>query len=158
LWVMFKTMLAQSFKQIAENIAVNTLPESTIAFPAVNLKERRLSEDPVAKRAITATSTTTKGSRAKKPVKEEFAETLCNARDRLAEAHAACASNGPNHMFQQISMALGTVTVLLSAVSAGEFGGSLHPLYAAYMGGVSLVWCIVIGQTDNIQRFPNATH
>jgi separase len=135
LWVMFKTLLAQSFKQIAENIAVNTLPESTIAFPAVNLKDRRLSEDVVAKRAPLASSTTTKGSRAKKPVREEFAETLCNARDRLAEAHAACATNGPNYMFQQVSMALGTVTVLLSAISGGDLGGFVHPLYAAYMGG-----------------------
>jgi separase len=137
LWVMFKTLLAQSFKQIAENIAVNTLPESTIAFPAVNLKERRLSEDFVVKRAPTAPVATAKGSRVKKPVREEFAETLCNARDRLAEAHAACAANGPNYMFQQVSMALGTVTVLLSAISGGELGGVLHPLYAAYMGGMS---------------------
>jgi separase len=138
LWVMFKTMLAQSFKQIADNIAVNTLPESTIAFPAINLKERRLSEESTARRATPAISTTTKGSRAKKLIKDEFADTLCKARDRLAEAHAACATNGPNHMFQQISMALGTVTVLLSAVSGGELGGSLHPLYAAYMGGMCL--------------------
>jgi separase len=137
LWVMFKTLLAQSFKQIAENIAVNTLPESTIAFPAVNLKEQKLSEDIAVKRAPTAPATTTKGSRAKKPIREEFAETLCNARDRLAEAHAACAANGPNYMFQQVSMALGTVTVLLSAISGGELGGVLHPLYAAYMGGLS---------------------
>jgi separase len=158
LWVMFKTMLAQSFKQIAENIAVNTLPESTIAFPAVNLKERRLSEDAVGKRALPVSSTTTKGSRAKKPVKEEFAETLRSARDRLAEAHTACATNGPNHMFQQISMALGTVTVLLSAVSAGELGGSLHPLYAAYMGGVYLASYMVVGQANKEQRYPNTTH
>jgi separase len=40
-------------------------------------------------------------------------------------------------MFQQVSMALGTVTVLLSAISGGELGGVLHPLYAAYMGGMS---------------------
>jgi separase len=136
LWATFKTMLAQSVKQIAENITVNTLPESTIAFPAINVKERRLSEDTVTKRPIPASSTTAKGGRGKKPAKEDFSETLRSARDRLVEAHAACASKGPNYMFQQVSMALGTITVLLSAVSGGELGGSLHPLYAAYMGEV----------------------
>jgi separase len=135
LWATFKTMLAQSSKQIAENITVNTLPESTIAFPAINLKERRFSEDLTTKRPASA-PTTAKGGRAKKPIKEDFSETLRNARDRLVEAHAACATKGPNYMFQQVSMALGTITVVLSAVSGGELGGSLHPLYAAYMGGV----------------------
>lgn len=136
LWATFKTMLAQSTKQISENIAVNTLPESTIALPAINLKERRISEDALEKLPTLASSTATKGGRAKKPVKDDFVETLRNARDRLVEAHSACATTGPNHMFQQVSMALGTITVLLSAVSAGEVGGSLHPLYAAYMGEV----------------------
>jgi separase len=137
LWASFKTMLAQSTKQISENIAVNTLPESTIAFPAVNLKERRISEDALAIRPTLASSTTiTKASRAKKPVNDDFVEILRNARNRLVEAHSACATTGPNYMFQQVSMALGTITVLLSAVSAGELGGSIHPLYAAYMGEV----------------------
>jgi separase len=133
-WATFKTMLAQSTKQIAENIAVNTLPESTIAFPAINSKERTLSED--TKRPTLASSKTAKVGRAKKPATDDFTETLRNARNRLVEAHAACAANGPNYMFQQVSMALGTITVLLSAVSGGELGGSLHPLYAAYMGEV----------------------
>jgi separase len=128
-------MLAQSAKQIAENIAVNTLPESTIAFPAINLNERRLSDTAASKRPSPASTANTKGGRGKKAVKEDFIETLRSARDRLVEAHAACATSGPNHMFQQVSVALGTITVLLSAVSRGELGGSLHPLYAAYMGG-----------------------
>jgi separase len=136
LWATFKTMLAQSSKQIADNITVNTLPESTIAFPAINLKERRLSEDLTSKRPAHASSSAVKGGRGKKPVKEDFSATLRNARDRLVEAHAACATKGPNYMFQQVSMALGTITVLLSAVSGGELDGSLHPLYAAYMGGM----------------------
>ncbi|KAF2823475.1 hypothetical protein CC86DRAFT_469265 [Ophiobolus disseminans] len=135
-WATFKMLLAQSFKQIAENIAINTLPESTIAFPAVNLKERRSSEGATVKRAPLATLATAKGSRAKKQVKEDFVDTLRTARDRLVEAHAASAMNGPNYMFQQVSMALGSVTVLLSAVSGTELGASLHPLYAAYMGEV----------------------
>jgi separase len=158
LWATFKTMLAQSVKQIAENITVNTLPESTIAFPAINLKERRLSEDVTTKRAAPASSATAKAGRAKKAVKEDFSETLRNARDRLVEAHAACASKGPNYMFQQVSMALGTITVLLSAVSGGELGGSLHPLYAAYMGGKYTARLIVKAKTNKKQRFPSATH
>jgi separase len=158
LWATFKTMLAQSVKQIAENITVNTLPESTIAFPAINLKERPLSEDVTTKRAAPASSATAKAGRAKKAVKEDFSETLRNARDRLVEAHAACASKGPNYMFQQVSMALGTITVLLSAVSGGELGGSLHPLYAAYMGGMYTAQSTVKAVTDKKQRFPSATH
>jgi separase len=135
LWATFKTMLAQSAKQIAENIAVNTLPESTIAFPAINLNERRLSDPAASKRPSPASTTNTKRGQGKKAVKEDFIETLRSARDRLVEAHSVCATSGPNHMFQQVSMALGTITVLLSAVSGGETVGSLHPLYAAYMGG-----------------------
>jgi separase len=141
-WATFKLMLAQSFKQIADNIALNTLPDSTIAFPAINLKERRLSEGSVVKRKALASSTTAKGAakgaRAKVQLQENFAETLKNARDRLREAHAASAMNSPNFMFQQISMALGTITVLLSAVSGEEMECSLHPLYTAYMAGMYL--------------------
>lgn len=136
LWASFKTMLAQSAQQIAENININTLPESTIAFPAINLGERCLSHELLAKRPAPTTSTGTKGARAKKAADVDFAITLRAARDRLVDAHAACARSGPNHVFQQVSMALGTITVLLSAVSASELGGSLHPLYAAYMGGM----------------------
>jgi separase len=137
LWATFKMMLAQSAKQIAENIAINTLPESTIALPAINFTEQRLSQELTAKCSALASSKTAKSSRAKKALKEDFTETLLSARDRLVEAHAACATNGPNYMFQQVSMALGTITVLLSAVSRTELGGSLHPVYAAYMGGMS---------------------
>ncbi|KAH7406149.1 peptidase family C50-domain-containing protein [Phaeosphaeria sp. MPI-PUGE-AT-0046c] len=136
LWASIKTMLAQSAQQIAENIAINTLPESTIAFPAINLAEQRLSDDLLLKRSVATSSTGTKSVRAKKVANIDFADTLRAARDRLVDAHAACAKSGPNHMFQQVSMALGTVTVLLSAVSTGELGGSLHPLYAAYMGEI----------------------
>jgi separase len=94
------------------------------------------------KRKALASSTTAKGAakgaRAKVQLQENFAETLKNARDRLREAHAASAMNSPNFMFQQISMALGTITVLLSAVSGEEMECSLHPLYAAYMAGMYL--------------------
>ena len=135
LWATFKTMLAHTFKQIASNIAVNTLPESTIAFPAVGLQERRLSDSLTSKHSALASSTASKSGRAKKQVQVGFTDTLRSARDRLMSAHSSAASKGPNHMFQQICMALGNVTVLLSAVSGGELGGSLHPLYAAYMAG-----------------------
>jgi separase len=135
LWATFKTMLAHTFKQIADNIAVNTLTESTIAFPAVGLQERRMSDSLTSKRSAFVSSTASKSGRAKKQIQVDFTDTLRNARDRLMAAHASAASKGPNHMFQQISMALGHVTVLLSAVSGGELGRSLHPLYAAYMAG-----------------------
>jgi separase len=135
MWAIFKAKLAQSAKQIAEDFTVNTLPESTIAFPAFGLKERRLSDATVAKKGALGSSTTAKGGRAKKQTKVDFMDTLRDARARLVEAHNLCASNGSNHLFRQTSMALGHVTVLMSAVSGTELPSSLHPLYAAYMSG-----------------------
>jgi separase len=137
MWAKFKFMLAQSAKQIAEDFAFNTLPESTIAFPAIGIKDRRLSELPPTKRAAPTSAATTKGGRAKKPTKIDFTETLHTAREGLLEVHALAAARGSNHLFQQVSTALGHVTVLLSAVSGGELRGSLHPLYAAYTSGES---------------------
>jgi separase len=137
LWATFKTRLAQSAKQIAEDFTVNTLPESTIAFPAFGLKERNVSDVPTTKKGALG-STTAKGGRAKKQSKEDFMDTLRDARDRLVEAHALCATNGSNHLFRQTSTALGHVTVLMSAVSGSELPSSLHPLYAAYMSGTYL--------------------
>jgi separase len=134
MWATFKTRLAQSAKQIAEDFTVNTLPESTIAFPAFGPKERRLSEVLTTKKVAMGFSTATKG-RSKKQSKEDFMDTLRDARERLVEAHALCATNGSNHLFRQTSMALGHVTILMSAVSGSELPISLHPLYAAYMSG-----------------------
>ncbi|KAH7402763.1 peptidase family C50-domain-containing protein [Pyrenochaeta sp. MPI-SDFR-AT-0127] len=146
MWAAYKTSLAQSVKQIAEDFTVNTLPESTIAFPAIGSKERILPEEPQVKRTALAPSTTTKGGRAKKLSKEDFVHTLRDARDRLVEAHGLSATNRSNHLFQQISMALGHVTVLLSAVSGSELHGSLHPLYAAYMSEIPKCNSLLLSQ------------
>ncbi|USP82455.1 hypothetical protein yc1106_09729 [Curvularia clavata] len=136
MWATFKARLAQSAKQIAEDFTVNTLPESTIAFPAFGLKDRRFSEVGQVvppKKGTAGSSAVAKSGRAKKQSKEDFMDTLREARERLVEAHALCATNGSNHLFRQTSMALGHVTVLMSAVSGSDLPGSLHPLYAAYM-------------------------
>jgi separase len=136
MWATFKAKLAQSAKQIAEDFTVNTLPESTIAFPAFGLRERRISGVPTTKKgALKSSTTTSKVGRGKKQSKEDFMDTLLDARERLVEAHALCATNGSNHLFRQTSMALGHITVLMSAVSGSELPISLHPLYAAYMSG-----------------------
>ncbi|PZD35875.1 separin [Pyrenophora tritici-repentis] len=136
MWATFKARLAQSTKQIAEDFTVNTLPESTIAFPAFGLKESTLSETAISKKG---TIVPTKGGRTKKRSKEDFMDTLREARERLVEAHSLCATNGSNHLFRQTSIALGHVTVLMSAVCGSELPGSLHPLYAAYMSEVPKV-------------------
>ncbi|KAF1841599.1 uncharacterized protein K460DRAFT_344546 [Cucurbitaria berberidis CBS 394.84] len=136
MWASFKARVAQSVKQIAEDFTVNTLPESTIAFPAIGLGERRSSEGSAPKRGTLASSTTSKGVRAKKQTKEDFLKTLRDAREHLVEAYGLSLANGSNHLFQQICMALGHITVLLSAVSGTELRGSLHPLYAAYMSEI----------------------
>ncbi|KAI8938024.1 hypothetical protein NX059_005698 [Plenodomus lindquistii] len=136
MWATFKTKFAQSVQQIAEDITANTLPESTIAFPAIGVRDRRLSDGPIDKKPTAAPKTVTKAARTKKQAKSNFIDTLRDARERLVEAHGLCASNGSNHLFQQISMALGHTTVLLSAVTMTELHGSVHPLYAAYMSEI----------------------
>lgn len=135
-WVMSKVMIAQSFKQIVENFAVNTLPESTIAFPALGTQEQSSSDSLPAKRTTSASSATAKPNRSKQKPAQEFTDVLRSTRDSLAEAHATITTQRSNHLFQQVSIALSNVTVLLSAVSGKELCGSLHPLYAAYMSGM----------------------
>lgn len=136
LWACFKITLSQSMKELAKDFTFNSLPESTIAFPAISQKDLVSMEGAAVKRGAVAPLTSARG-RGKKPTKEAFIETLREARERLVEAHALCFNTGSSHSFQQASFALSHVTVLLSAVSSGEMRGSLHPLYAAYMSGMS---------------------
>jgi separase len=59
----------------------------------------------------------------------------------LIESHVMCAQFGSSSAFQQASFALAHVTILLSAVCHGDFQGSLHPLYAAFMSGkLPIIW------------------
>jgi separase len=135
-WAKFKLMLAESAQQIAADFAFNTLPESTIAFPAIGAKDRRMSEGVPLKKIAPAAPSKAKGGRGKKVAavtKVDFTDTLRQAREHLLEVHALSATHGSNHLFQQVSNALGHITVLLSAVS--EARGSVHPLYAAYTSG-----------------------
>jgi separase len=135
-WAKFKLMLAESAQQIAADFAFNTLPESTIAFPAIGAKDRRMSEGVPLKKITPAAPSKAKGGRGKKiaaVTKVDFTDTLRQAREHLLEVHALSATHGSNHLFQQVSNALGHITVLLSAVS--EARGSVHPLYAAYTSG-----------------------
>lgn len=135
-WAQFKLLLAQSAQQIAADFAFNTLPESTIAFPAIGTKDRRMSEGILAKKGTPTAPTKARAGRGKKTTavtKTDFTDTLRQARDHLLEVHALSATHGSNHLFQQVSNALGHITVLLSAVT--EARGSLHPLYAAFTSG-----------------------
>ncbi|KAF2110037.1 cell division-associated protein-like protein [Lophiotrema nucula] len=134
LWATFKAMLANSMKQLAQNFALNTLPDSTIGFPAVGAKDRRSSEGHAASKVLSVPPATSKNARGKKSTKETTLAALNEARDHLKEAQALCAQAGSTHTFQQASSALGQLTVLLSALAGGEVRGSMHPLYAAYMG------------------------
>jgi separase len=117
-------------RQLATDFTFNTLPESTIALPAI-----QPSGDSVQKRAD-ITVAAVKGTKGKKLAKDDFITTLREARERLIESHNLCAQIGSSASFQQASFALAHVTVVLSAVSSGDFRGSLHPLYAAYMSGM----------------------
>ncbi|ORY08698.1 peptidase family C50-domain-containing protein [Clohesyomyces aquaticus] len=130
----FKTLLLQSMKELSKDFTYNTLPESTIAFPAIGHSDRKSVEAVMAKRANTVVPPTGKGGRGKKIIKEDFIATLRQARDCLVEIHTFSSQVGSAANFQQVSYALGQVTVLLSAASSGEMRGSLHPLYVAFMG------------------------
>lgn len=149
-WAKFKLMLAESAQQIAADFAFNTLPESTIAFPAIGAKDRRMSEGVSLKKAVSAATTKVKGGRGKRTAavaKVDFTDTLRQAREHLLEVHALSATHGSNHLFQQVSNALGHITVLLSAVS--EARGSVHPLYAAYTSGEWTKYMKHVSSTDS---------
>jgi len=137
LWASYKITLFQSMKELAKDFTFNSLQESTIAFPAISQREHTPLEGATEKRSVGVTSVTAKSTRNKQTANETFIATLREARERLVDTHALCFNTGSSHSFQQASYALSQVTVLLSAVSAGEVRGSLHPLYAAYMGGMS---------------------
>lgn len=132
-WLSFKASLTKSMQQLATDLTFNTLPESTIAFPAVRTRDQKSSGVVSTKKATT--TTTARGTKGKKLAKEDFIASLREARERLIESHNLCAQIGSTASFQRTSFALASVTVLLSAVSSEESRGSLHPLYAAYMSG-----------------------
>ena len=135
LWASYKTILAQGMEEVASDFTFNTLPESTIAFPAVIQQERRISEGALVKREQTIAKTTTKRGKGKKLASPDFITTLHEVRERLSELHRLCARVGSSSDFIKTSSALGGITVLISAVSKEEFRGPLHPLHAAYMSG-----------------------
>ncbi|KAF2814928.1 uncharacterized protein BDZ99DRAFT_434896 [Mytilinidion resinicola] len=131
----FKRLVAQSMKDISTDFTFNTLPESTISFPALGRADRKLSEgarssllSPAARR----TSVLAASVRGKGAAKEYFGVTLQKARDCLSEIHNMAYQIGANSIVNQVGRALSSVTVLLSAAHCGIIKGSLHPLYVAY--------------------------
>jgi separase len=132
LWVGFKTALSQCFQALANDFTFNTLPESTIAFPSINRVERGTPEQPASKSGAKPPA---RGGEGKKEMKQDFIKILCEGREKLKESYNLCLQSSSNHSFYQAALALGQVTVLLSAVAGDESQGSLHPLYAAHMSG-----------------------
>ncbi|KAF2741385.1 hypothetical protein EJ04DRAFT_453801 [Polyplosphaeria fusca] len=131
LWVTFKTKFAKSMMELAQDINLNTLLESTTAFPAIVTKDRTLSEVSVSRKPNPSLVATTKGVRAKNPVKGDILASLNDARNHLIEAHSLCTQAGSNYTFQQASNTLSNLTVLLSAIPHNVRGSLLHPLHAA---------------------------
>ncbi|KAF1958587.1 hypothetical protein CC80DRAFT_490435 [Byssothecium circinans] len=146
-WTRFKATFSRAIRNIEGDFTFNTLPESTIAFPAVPLKDRQSSQGAGTKRPIVAQPPARAG-RGKKQAKEDFVETLYAARDYLRDAHNMCAATGSNHAFQQISSALGHVTTLLSAVSNGASRGLMSPMYAAYMSEIPKCKSLTLAQSS----------
>ncbi|CAI6335881.1 unnamed protein product [Periconia digitata] len=134
-WTNFKAMFSKAIKDVEDDFTFNTLPESTIAFPALPPTDEHTPQSTATKKIASAKSVS-KTAKEKKQQDPEFVETLLAARECLKNSHDLCAASGSSHAFQQISAALGHVTTLLSAVSAGPVRGSLGPLYAAYMSEI----------------------
>ncbi|KAF2642990.1 hypothetical protein P280DRAFT_505241 [Massarina eburnea CBS 473.64] len=134
-WTRFKATFSQAIKNIEGDFTFNTLPESTIAFPAVPFKDRQSSFGAATKKPA-ATQSTARSGRGKKQATADFVETLGAARDYLRDAHNMCAATGSNHAFRQLSSALGHVTTLLSAIANGASRGLMGPMYAAYMSEI----------------------
>lgn len=141
----FKRWLAQSMKEMSADFTYNVLPESSISFPALARTEREFSEgsssrpeylSPAHRASLMATSPV-KNGRGKKSAKDDFAATLQRARECIAEVYAVAIQTGSNSIVRQICRALGYVTVLLSATHATNTKVPLHPLYTAYLNGLS---------------------
>jgi separase len=135
--VTFKTLLAQSLKEVATDFTFNTLPESTISVPALGKADHKLSEVAHARSSLLSpaarrTSLLAANARGKGAVKEHFGVTLLKARDCLADIHSMALQRGSNSVLYEVSRALSFLTVVLSAVNCGLIKGSLHPLYVAY--------------------------
>lgn len=134
-WTNFKAMFSKAIRDVEDDFTFNTLPESTIAFPALPPGDGASLQASSTKKTTTAKSAA-KTAKGRKQQNSEFVETLQAARECLKSTHDVCAAAGSSYAFQQISAALGHVTTLLSAVSTGPESGSLGPLYAAYMSGM----------------------
>jgi separase len=136
LWVSYKAMLLKSMKELSSDFTFNTLPESTIAFPAIGQNGHTSSQGVPVTKPLSTTGARTKSTKKAKITKEHFVATLREARERLVESHGLCAQAGSSSNFQQASYALAQVTILLSAMSNVDVQDSLNPLYAAYMSEV----------------------
>lgn len=141
----FKRWLAQSMKEMSADFTYNVLLESSISFPALARTERKFSEgsssrpeylSPAHRTSLMATSPV-KGGRGKKSAKDDFTATLRRARECIAEVYVVAIQTGSNSVVRQICRALGYVTVLLSATHATNTKVPLHPLYTAYLNGLS---------------------
>ncbi|PVI06583.1 hypothetical protein DM02DRAFT_582400 [Periconia macrospinosa] len=149
-WTTFKAMFSKAIKDVEDDFTFNTLPESTIAFPALPPGGELSPQGHVAKKTP-ATKSTARTAKEKKQQESEFVQTLHSARECLKNTHDICATAGSSHAFQQISAALGHVTTLLSAVSAaGPVRGSLGSLYAAYMSEIPKCKSLMFAQ-DSVE-------
>jgi separase len=139
----FRLLLTEVAKQIASNLTFSTLPESTIALPALARSERRMSHHFESSNAA-AVPPQRKGaakSASKAPVKKavvartargnDFAVTLQSARDCLLEFHALSLRTSPIDRFRELSELLGASSILLSATEHLLPKSFVHPLSTA---------------------------
>ncbi|KAF1984179.1 hypothetical protein K402DRAFT_465314 [Aulographum hederae CBS 113979] len=136
----FRSLIAQATKELGSDLTFNTLPESTIAFPALARNERKSFETPgnrphfASPKAVPLGKTSPpakKSGRGKRASHEGFATLLKMARDHLHEVQALAIRTCPSRIVQQVSSFLGHITILLSAAAPAGQRGFLHPLHAA---------------------------
>ncbi|KAF2089265.1 hypothetical protein K490DRAFT_37691 [Saccharata proteae CBS 121410] len=134
----FRSLMLEAMKEMAGDFTFNTLPESTLSFPALSRAERKPSEPAGARPSYLLSSPPApaparKVGRGKKASAEDFVAVLQKARECISEVQRQAIQTSSTSTVQRVCGMLNEVTILLSAAVPKGAKGSLHPLYAAYL-------------------------
>ncbi|KAF2461407.1 peptidase family C50-domain-containing protein [Lineolata rhizophorae] len=153
----FRCLLAQGMKEMATDFTYNSLPESTISFPAIarfsskasNEQERFLSTTTNLAKSTSRSASPQKGkdNKGAKAQKTDFIVTLRKARECILEVQAQAVRSSSNMTVRNVCDVLSQITVLLSVTNPAQCGGSFHPLYAAFMSELPRNKAHTVGQS-----------
>lgn len=132
-----KHLLLEGLNLLASDPVFCVLQDSTISLPSVAPSKNVTTQDPTDGKPVKDLKKARKGKAMKEPEVEKtasfrFVEILTKARDSVADIHYHAAKVGSTTMVHSVSMLLGGIIVLLSAISPGSGKGTCHPLLASY--------------------------